>query len=71
MSKAIEQIVDVYVRLGHRRALEDLRTHRQKLAFDLKARSGTGYDFSLPIRQIEEELSAIEMGLDRLIPGPE
>ena len=69
MSKAIEQIVETYVRLGDRQRLEDLRAHWQKLVFDLKARSG--YDFSLPIGQIDEELFAIEMGLDRLIPGPE
>jgi hypothetical protein len=64
MSKAIEQIVDAYVRLGNRRALEDLRTHRQKLAVDLKGRAG--YDFSLPIDQVEQELAAIEAGLVRL-----
>jgi hypothetical protein len=64
MSKAIEQIVDAYVRLGNRPALDDLRTHRQKLAVDLKGRSG--YDFSLPIGQIDEEIAVIEAGLDRL-----
>jgi len=64
MSKAIEQIVDAYVRLGKRQALEDLRKHRSKLAFDLKTRSG--YNFSLPIGQIDEEISVIERGLDEL-----
>jgi len=64
MSKAIEQIVNAYVWLGNRQALEDLRTLRGKLAFDLKTRSG--YDFSLPIGQIEEEIAVIEAGLDRL-----
>ena len=64
MSKAIEQIVDAYVRLGNRRALEDLRMHRQKLALDLKGRAG--YDFSLPIDQIDQELAVIGAGLDRL-----
>jgi uncharacterized small protein (DUF1192 family) len=65
MSKAMEQIVDAYVRLGNRRALEDLRLHRQKLAVDLKGK--TGFDFSLlPIGQIEEELAVIEKGLERL-----
>ena len=64
MSKAIEQIVNAYVWLGNRQALEDLRTLRSKLAFDLKTRSG--YDFSLPIGQIEEEIVVIEAGLDRL-----
>jgi hypothetical protein len=71
MSKAIEQIVETHVRYGNRRALEDLRAHWQKLALDLKTRSGMGWDFSLPIGQIEEELFVIETGLDRLTPGPE
>ncbi len=35
MTKAIEQIIDAYVRLGNRRALEDLRTHWRRLAVDL------------------------------------
>jgi hypothetical protein len=68
MSKAIEQIVDAYVGLGNRRALEDLRLHRQKLVVDLKARAG--YDFSLPIEQIDQELALIEAGLDRLNAAP-
>jgi capsule polysaccharide export protein KpsE/RkpR len=64
MSRAMEQIVDAYVRLGNRRALEDLRMHRQRLAVDLKGRAG--YDFSLPIGQIDQELAVIEAGLDKL-----
>jgi hypothetical protein len=64
MSKAIEQIVDAYVRLNDGRALEDLRLHRQRLAVDLKHR--TGYDFSLPIGQIDEEIAVIEAGIERL-----
>jgi hypothetical protein len=39
MDKAIEQIVDAYVRLQNRKALEDLRTHRQGLLSDLKGRT--------------------------------
>lgn len=68
MKRAIEQIADVYVRLNNRRALEDLRMHRQRLARDLKLR--TGYDFSLPIGQIEEEIAAIDARLDRLNQSP-
>jgi hypothetical protein len=66
MSKAIELIVQVYVRHQNRRALEDLRKHRQRLALDLKARARPGYDFSLPTRQINEEIAVIEAGLQRL-----
>src|ERR1700722_13526372 len=65
MSKAMEQIVDAYVRLGNRSALEDLRLHHQRLVVDLKGK--TEFDFSvLPIGQLEEELAVIEKGLERL-----
>ena len=67
MSKAMQQIVQVYVRHQNRRALEDLRKHRQRLALDLRARARPGYDFGLPIRQINEELVVIEAGLDQLV----
>jgi len=67
MTKAIEGIVDAYVTLGDRRALEDLRMHRRRLAVELKGRSGSrSYDFSLPLGQIDEEIAAIEAGLERL-----
>ena len=65
MPSAIEQIVDTYVRLKNRRGLEGLMMHRQRLAVDLKGRR-SGYDYSLPIRQIDEEISVIEAGLNRL-----
>ncbi len=64
MPSAIEQIVDIYVRLKNRRGLDELMMHRQRLAVSLKSRSG--YDFSLPIGQIEEEIAVIEAGLGRL-----
>lgn len=65
MSNAIEQIVDAYVRLKNRRGLDELMMHRQRLAVDLKSRSGA-YDFSLPIGKIDEEIAIIEKGLSRL-----
>ena len=64
MPSAIEQIVDAYVRLNNRRGLDQLMMHRQRLAVDLKSRSG--YDHSLTIRQVDEEIAAIEAGLSRL-----
>jgi hypothetical protein len=63
-STAIGQIVDAYVWLNNRRALEDLRMHRRRLADVLKSR--TGFDFSLPIGQIDEETAVIEAGIERL-----
>src|SRR5215471_7169952 len=64
MPSAIEQIVDMYVRLKNRRGLEELMMHRQRLAVDLKSKSG--FDFSRPIGQIDEEIAIIEAGLSRL-----
>jgi hypothetical protein len=64
MPSAIEQIVDTYVKLKNRHGLEQLMMHRQRLAVDLKGRAG--YDFSLPIAQIDEEIAIIELGLRRL-----
>ena len=67
MSKALELIVQVYVRHQNRRALEDIRKHQQKLALELRARARPDYDFSLPVRQINEEIAVIEAGLERLV----
>jgi hypothetical protein len=67
MSKAMEQIVQVYVRHQNRRALEDIRKQRQKLALELRACARPGYNFGLPIRQINEEIAVIEAGLERLV----
>jgi hypothetical protein len=65
MSKAIKQIGNSYVGLGNRQKLEDLLMHRHELAADLKMESG--FDFRLPIGQIEEEIAAIEEGIARLL----
>jgi hypothetical protein len=67
MSKAMKQIVQVYVRHLNRRALEDLRKHRQKQALELRAQARPAYDFGLPIRQINEEIAVVEAGLERLV----
>ena len=64
MSNAIAQIVDAYVRLKNRRGLDELMMHRQRLAVELKSRSG--FDFGRPISQIDEEIAIIEAGLSRL-----
>jgi hypothetical protein len=64
MSNAVEKIVDTYVQLNDRQALEDLRTYRQRLAVHLKAR--TGLDFNLLTGQIDAEIAVIVAGLKRL-----
>ncbi|MET4121813.1 hypothetical protein ABIB85_008268 [Bradyrhizobium sp. JR1.5] len=67
MPNAIELIVDGYVTLQDRRALDNLRMQRRKLAVDLKAL--TGFDCRPTIQQIEEDIVAIEAGLARLDEG--
>jgi len=67
MPNAIELIVDGYVTLQDRRALDDLRMQRRKLAVDLKAL--TGFDCRTTIQQIEEDIIVIEAGLVRLDVG--
>jgi hypothetical protein len=64
MSSAIEQIVDVYVRLNDRRALEQMMVHRQRLAIDLRAMSGL--DLGVPLRQVNEDIAVIGTGLAKL-----
>jgi hypothetical protein len=64
MQSAIEQIVDAYVRLNNRHALEEMLRHRQRLAIDLNALSGP--HFGAPIRQVNEDIAVIGTGLDKL-----
>jgi hypothetical protein len=67
MSSAMESIVEGYARLNDRRSLEDLRMHRRRLAVDLSA--WQGFDCRLAIAQVEEDIAAIEAGLQAL-SGP-
>jgi hypothetical protein len=66
MEPAIKRIVETYMRLRNRRAIEDLLIHRRRLAISLKAR--TGYDFSRPLAQIEEEILIILSALEQMEP---
>jgi hypothetical protein len=64
MSSAIETIVGVYVRHKNREALDEMLRHRQRLLLDLKTRSG--FDVSLPIENVSQDIAAIEAGLVQL-----
>ena len=64
MERAIERIVDAYVRMNNRRALEDLLTHRRRLVANLACRRDN--DVSVPLKQINDEIAAIEAGLQKL-----
>ena len=65
MSEAIERIVDAYVKLRNRKALEELRAHRHRLATELKS-INSPLDLSSSIKQLEEEIVVIEAGLAKL-----
>ena len=65
MSKAIKLIVDGYVCLNDRTALENLKSDREQLAAYLKRTNGR-LDHGATIKQIEEEIAAIHAGMARL-----
>ncbi|KRQ00821.1 hypothetical protein [Bradyrhizobium manausense] len=66
MSRSVELIVEGYVRLNDRRALEGILTHRQDLLRQLV--TVTGVDPKQAIAQVSEEISIIEAGLATLVP---
>ncbi|MDA9481365.1 hypothetical protein XI07_04900 [Bradyrhizobium sp. CCBAU 11445] len=64
MSRAMELIVEGFIRLEDRQSLQDLMTHRRRLAIDLKAR--TGFDYEKTIAQLDRDILIIEAGLSAL-----
>ena len=65
MSEAMKLIVDGYVKLSARKALDDLNAHRRRLATELRSINGP-FDLSSSIRQLEKEIEVIEDGLAKL-----
>jgi hypothetical protein len=65
MSEAIERIVGAYVKLRNRKALEDLKAHRQRLVSEIKSFCGV-IDVSSQIKQLENEIAVIDAGLAKL-----
>jgi hypothetical protein len=61
MASAIELIVDSYVQLGDRDALQILLDRRQKLAFHLQ--SIVGYDVGRVLQEIKDDIVIISAGL--------
>ncbi|MBR0686829.1 hypothetical protein JQ612_02420 [Bradyrhizobium manausense] len=66
MSLSVELIVEGYVKLKDRDALEDILAHRQDLLRQLVA--VTGVDPKQAIAQVNEEITIIEAGLATLVP---
>jgi hypothetical protein len=69
MPKAIDAIIEAYVKLGDSRSLEGLKAQRVRLA--AASRDRTDFDFSLLLGQIDDEIIAIDSGLESLreVPG--
>ena len=66
MSEAMKWIVDGFVKVNNRQALNDLKSHHCRMATELKSRRGGALDLSSPIRQLEDEIRVVEDGLARL-----
>jgi hypothetical protein len=65
MSQAMQLIVDGYVKLGGRKALEDLKEHRERLATELRSLNSV-LDLSSTVGHLEREIAIIDDGLARL-----
>ena len=63
MSEAIKLIVDGYLSLKNRDALEDLRAHRQRLRRQLEERMPGGIDAGPTMLLFDEELHVIQAAL--------
>jgi hypothetical protein len=66
MSEALSLIVDGYVGLKDRLALEEMREHRQRLRATLQERAGGPFDLSQSIRLFDEDIEVIDTGLASL-----
>lgn len=66
MLEAIRAIVNAYVGLKNRQALEELREHRQRRRRNLEGKTGGLFDVSKVIQTYDTEIEIIEAGLDEL-----
>jgi hypothetical protein len=66
MSEAVKLIVDCYVGLKDRLALEEMREHRQRLRRSLQEKAGGPFDLSQTVRLCDEDIEVVETGLARL-----
>jgi hypothetical protein len=69
MSEAMKMIVDGYVRLKDREALEELRNHRRRLRQQLQEQRQVSFgtfDVSKSLQAFDAEVLVIEAGLEKL-----
>jgi hypothetical protein len=63
MSQAMQLIVDGYVKLSGRKALQDLKEHRERLATELRSLK---LELSSTVGHLEREIAIIDEGLAKL-----
>ena len=66
MSRSVELIVEGYVRLNDREALQDILAHRQELLRQLK--TVTGINPKQAVDTVSQEITIIEAALATLAP---
>lgn len=66
MSEAVKLIVDAYVNLKNRQALEELREYRQRMRKTLEGKTGSLFDVGKVIQTCDEDIKIVEAGLARL-----
>ena len=66
MSEAMKLIVEGYLSLKDRTALEDIRAHRQRLRKQLEDRPMSYINVSHATELFDEELSIIEAAINRV-----
>jgi hypothetical protein len=66
MSEAMKMIVDGYVRLKDREALEQLRNHRQRLRQQLREHRYGALDINNSLETFDAEVLVIEAALEKL-----
>jgi len=65
----VSLIVEAFVSLKDRVALEEMRDHRPRLRNDLLLRqnaAGSSFNFGSTIKLVDEDLAAIDAGFDKL-----
>jgi hypothetical protein len=66
MSEAVRLIVDSFVSLKDRAALEEMREHRQRLRKNLQEKTGGVFDVSRFLQEFDDDIEVVEAGLRRL-----
>jgi hypothetical protein len=65
MSEAIKLVVEGYLGLKDRSAIEEMRAHRQRLRKQIEERPLGGIDAGPAMEALDEDLRIIEAAIDR------